>query len=111
MKLKWEKYWYDFFSSVLKHVGTAWGAWTGTNAISAAGILNVPALNLTHLAIFTVTAGVIPAISSFWSRTPLPEIVEETIISRTTTKSQPDQSPNETTPPHPSPPHDPPLSG
>jgi hypothetical protein len=94
MKLNWGRYWYDFFSSVLKHVGTALAGWGGINIASASGV-NVPALDAKALGIFILSAGIIPAVAAFWTKTPLPEIeTEETTVTVTkTTQKVPDAEP------------------
>lgn len=92
MKLNWEKYWYEFGGSILKHVGTALAGWGGVNVAASQGV-DVPTLNWKALGIFIMAAGVIPAVSSFWQKTPLPDI-EETTVTVTTTKTK---TPNEET--------------
>jgi hypothetical protein len=92
MKLNWERYWYDFFSSVLKHVGTALAGWGGINIASAAGA-NVPALDAKALGIFILSAGIIPAVAAFWAKTPLPDIEkEETTVTVTKTSTKPPEA-------------------
>jgi len=83
MKLRWDKYWYDLWSSIFKHVGTALAGWGGLNIAHSSGA-DVPALDWKALGIFMLAAGVIPAVAAFWQKQPLPE-VEETIITQTTT--------------------------
>jgi hypothetical protein len=91
MKLKWDRYFYDFFSSIFKHMGTALAGWSGLNVANAAGV-GVPALDFKALLIFLLSAGIIPAVASFWSKTPLPEIEETSItVTKTTTKTPPDE--------------------
>lgn len=104
MKLRWGKYWYDFFSSVLKHVGTALAGWGGVNVASATG-MNVEALNWKHLLIFIVAAGVIPAVAAFLQKTPLPDF-EEVIVTTETkvTTVKPPAPPDENPPNPPEPP-------
>lgn len=97
MKLKWEKYWYDLGTSVIKHVGTALAGWGGINIANASGVA-VPTLDWKALGIFILAAGIIPAIASFWQRQPLPDI-EETTITVTTTKSPEPQNETKPTPP------------
>lgn len=101
MKLRWGKYFYDLFSQMLRHVGTALAGWGGVNVASATGI-NVEALNWKHLAIFIMAAGIIPAIAAFLQKTPLPDI-EEVIVTTETkvTTVKPQPPPDETKPPAP----------
>src|SRR5690349_14376666 len=93
MKLKWDRYFYDFFSSIFKHMGTALAGWSGLNIANAAGA-NVPQLDIKALGIFLLSAGIIPAVASFWSKSPLPEIEETTVtVTKTTIKTPPDEKP------------------
>jgi hypothetical protein len=86
MKLNWDKYWYDFGTSIFRHVGTALAGWGGLNVAHASGA-DVPALDWKALFIFIMAAGVIPAVAAFWQKQPLPD-VEETTITTTITKSK-----------------------
>ncbi len=92
MKLKWDRYFYDLFSSIFKHMGTALAGWSGVNVANAAGV-NVPQLNIEALLIFLLSAGIIPAVASFWQKTPLPEIEETTVtVTKTVVKTPPDEN-------------------
>lgn len=98
MKLKWDKYFYDLGSSVLKHIGTALAGWGGLNIAHASGA-EVPALDWKALGIFIIAAGIIPAVSAFWQKNPLPDIEETTVtITKTVSKQTNEDS---TTPPPP----------
>lgn len=102
MRLRWGKYWYDFFSSVLKHVGTALAGWGGVNVASATG-MNVEALNVKHLVIFIMAAGVIPAVAAFLQKTPLPDFDEQVIVTTETKVTTVKPPTDETKPPDPPP--------
>lgn len=92
MKLKWDSYFYGLFSSVMRHMGTALAGWSGLNIANASGA-NVPQLDIKALGIFLLSAGIIPAVATFWSKTPLPDIEETTItVTKTTTKSPTDET-------------------
>lgn len=105
MKLRWGKYFYDMFSGVLRHVGTALIGWTGVNAVSAAGV-DVRPLNLDHLGWFILSAAIIPSIAAFWQKTPLPEIDQQVIVTTETkvTTVKPPAPPDENPPNPPEPP-------
>lgn len=105
MRLRWGKYFYDLFSGVLRHVGTALIGWTGVNAVSAAGV-DVRPLNLDHLGWFILSAAIIPSIAAFWQKTPLPEIDQQVIVTTETTVTKV-KTPNDENPPTPP---QPPLS-
>lgn len=92
LHLQWGRYFYDLFSQILRHIGTALAGWGGLNVAHAGGA-DVPALNFKALGIFLVAAAVIPALSSFWQKTPLPEVEETTVTIKTTKTTTP---PNET---------------
>jgi hypothetical protein len=95
MRLRWDKYFYDLFSGVLRHVGTALIGWTGVNAVNAAGV-DVQPLNLEHLGWFVLSAAIIPSIAAFWQKTPLPEIDAVIVKTETTvTAVKPVTPPNE----------------
>lgn len=94
MRLKWADYWYNFSASILKHIGTALAGWGGVNIASTQGI-DVPKLDWRSLGIFIVAAGIVPALASFWSRTPLPER-EETKKTVTTTEVTETTKPDKT---------------
>lgn len=98
MKLRWGKYFYDMFSGVLRHIGTALIGWIGVNSVSAAGV-DVRPLNLDHLGWFILSAAVIPSIAAFWQKTPLPEFDQQVIVTTETkvTKVNP-PPPDETNP-------------
>lgn len=94
MRLRWDKYFYDMFSGVLRHVGTALIGWGGVNAISASGV-NVQPLNWEHLGYFVLFSAIIPSIAAFWQKTPLPEFDEQVIVTtetKVTTVKPPDES-------------------
>jgi hypothetical protein len=101
MKLNWERYFYDMFSSVFRHMGTALAGWSGLNIANAAGA-DVPQLDIKALGVFLISAGIIPAVASFWTKTPLPEIEKEettVTVTKTTTKTPPDEKPTSIDPP------------
>ncbi len=97
MKLKWERYFYDLWSAVLKNVGLVIAGSGGVNMAHASG-MDVPMLNLQAFGIFILAAGVIPALGLFWQKTPLPEIETETVtttkVTERTTPSMPPPSGN-----------------
>lgn len=100
MRLRWGKYFYDLFSQMLRHVGTALAGWGGVNVANATGV-NVQPLDWKHLGIFIVAAGIIPAIAAFWQKTPLPEFEEVIVTTETTVTHVKPQEPASENPPEP----------
>lgn len=99
MKLRWQKYFYELWSAILRSIGVQGLSWSGINGLSAAG-MDVPALNLKALGWMFLIGAILPAIFKYWEKTPLPEIeLEETTVTerhgdnsvttKTTTLTQP----------------------
>lgn len=70
MKLNWEKWGYDFVTSVLRHTGTAGLAALAT--ATSTGKLDWHALGWGILC-----GGIIPTVFTFLQKTPLPEDEEK----------------------------------
>jgi hypothetical protein len=103
MKLRWSKYFYDLFSGMLRHIGTALAGWGGVNVANATGV-DIQPLNWKHLVTFLIAAGIIPAIAAFLQKTPLPDVEEvivttETKITTVKPTPPPDAPPNPTADP------------